>query len=947
MVVALLLTTVASAMTNSSRASESSSPAPIGLDASSYLYYNGTVNGNGGVQTVNVPAPANGTVWDLVSAKITITSSSGASGSQNSYLYDSTCTQADVSPAPSACVGLYGPNVDSLANDVMDSGKSGTIVSEGGYASSTPAGVSFYTHYDQTIHLNHDMFISFGADLSTHVSSTYYLVFDPEVGDYPSFAFFRWGNPVESLSGTAKTITIAGPPAGHYYRAEIAVSTLDLSSVPGPTRSAEIVEEPAGTVLTLIDDWTVRSTGITEDACGGYSTGQTCTSDPTGTATVWANQVVVNSGDSLEAKFVGVAGDSGVFAVIVTEYPAAPAAPTGLAASSSTTSSLTWSWTNPAGTLTDDYLFWEAGSACSAATEVNLGAVADSYVLGSLASGTEYCAYVEASSAGGTSSASTVATGTTAPTNPPAAPTNLTAAPANASAIELTWTNPGGPLVDDLIDQYSSSICSGTPTVVDVGSVVASYAVGNLSADTTYGYEVAASNLVGEGPWSACANATTEANATNGGGSPAAPTNLSATAASSSSIDLSWTNPSGALLDDYVATYSSLECTGSAVSINLGAVAQTFVSSGLSASTTYSFEVEASNSAGIGPASICAAATTASNGGVAQNNSSALDLTATTPVGDVVPGLVVQVEFQVQSQNLSVTLAPTDGTGNGSYYDVPAGTTIANVTLIGQNYSLNSYTVVTPATNVLQLIVVVTPVTPAGNNTTSSQWVQFSERGLPADVTWWVSVAGPANESLTSSGKTINFDLENGTYPYAIGAYSGYNASVPSGVLVVPSAPSNFVVNFTNQPGSTRGPPSPGSGFGASSSALLQTLAVIAVAIALVGSIVCGTFLSARRRMAPLGSPRMATEVYDGTMELLRSAPARTASAFGTTWRALRRRTRIRSPEPSDPMLGERTGTPSLSNGFLARTRGVLVSTASRVRGGVSALARRVRARLR
>ena len=935
----------------SPRASGQSPTAPFVADSSSYLYYNGTIDGNGGTQTLDIPAPSNGTVWDLVSAKITIYAASPVGSSQNSYLYDSTCTQADVSPAPSACVGLYGANVDGIANDVMDPGKDGTVVGEGGYASSTPAGVSIYTHFDQTIHLNHDMFFSFGADLSTHVSSTYYLVFDPEVGDYPSFAFFRWGNPVESLSGTAKTITIPGPPAGHYYRAEIAVSTLDLISLPGPTRSAEIVEEPAGTVLTLIDHWTVLSTGISEDACGGYSTGQTCTSDPTGTATVWENPVIVSSGDSLEAKFVGVAGDTGVFAIIVTEYPAAPAAPTGLGVSASTTSSLTWSWTNPAGDLTDNYLFWEAGSVCSSPTEVNLGAVSDSYVLSSLASGSEYCAYVEAATAGGASPPSATATGTTVPTSVPGIPTDVAAVPENSSDIQLTWVNPSGPLTGNSIDQFSGAICSGTPTELSLGSVVSLYDVGNLSAETTYSYEVAASNVVGEGAWSACANATTEANATSGQGQPSAPTNLSATPSSSSSIELLWTNPTGALTDDYVYTYSDLECTGAAVSTNLGSVEVSYASTGLTASTTYSYEVEAANAVGPGPVSGCAAATTESNGGAAQNNTTvqndttALDLSAETPVGAVVPGVVVQVEFQLEAQNLSVTLAPTDDSGNGSYYDLPAGTTIANVTLIGENYSLNSYTVATAGANTVQLLVVVTPVAVAGNNTTVSQWVQFAEQGLPTEATWWVSLTGPVSELLTSSGKTINFDLENGTYQFSVGTYSNLNASEPAGVLVVPSSPATYFVNFTSPPATTPG--TPGGGTGPVSAAAVQTIALVAVAMALVGSIVLGTFLSARRRLAPVGSPRMAVEIYSDTLVLLRSAPARAASALGTSWQALRRRVRLHPSGTSRAAGLEQGRTPSLPKLILVRTQGVLLAAAGWFRGRVLGTARWFRERLR
>ncbi len=872
-VLALLMSSWSASLGPTARASDTPPDVSSAPAAASYLYYNGTISGDGGTQTTYVPAPANGTVWDLVSAKITITASSPVGSSQNSYLYDSTCTALDVSPAPSACSGVYGPNVDGIVNDVMDPGQDGTTVGEGGYASSTPAGVAVYTHFEQTIHLNHDMFLSFGADLSTHVYSTYYLVFDPEVGDYPSVAFYRWSDAVKPLSSTPKTVTLPSPPTGYYYRAEIAVASIDLSSDPGPTRSAEILEEPAGTVLALIDDWTVRGTGVTEAACGGYSSSQTCPSDPTGTATIWDDQVIVSAGQSIEARFVGVSGDTGVFAVVLTEYPAAPAAPTGLSATSSTSSSLTWSWTNPGGDLTSNVFFWEAGSTCTSPTKVSLEAVADAYTLGSLASGTEYCAYVEAVSAGGTSPASAAATGWTTPTTVPAAPTNVSATPTNSTEIQLSWTNPSGPLTADYVEQFAVANCSGTPFVLDVGAVATSYGVTNLTAATNYGFEVGAANVVGEGPPSGCVGATT------GVGAPSAPTNLTASAVSSDAIALAWTNPSGVVTDDVVYTFGGAGCTGVGISTDLGSVEVNFTSTGLSAITTYSYEVAASNSIGEGPVSGCAAATT--SGAVGQNNSTVLELTVTTPFGDSVSGIVVEIEVATGVQNLSIVLGPTNDSGNATYTGLPTGTTVTNASLMGQNDTMNSYTVTANTTDVVQVLVVVTPVPSDANNTTGNTWVQFTEQGLPAGSTWWVSVTGPETENLTSSGTSINLDLENGTYQFVIGSNSYLNASQPSGELDVPNAPATLPVNFTNLPAVTSGS-SPG-GPGLTSAQLWQTVTFAVVAVGLSGALVLGTYLSARRRTARVLRRRARARGSEDAASFLGSArfPGPRAPAIG------------------------------------------------------------------
>ena len=93
-----------------------------------------------------------------------------------------------------------------------------------------------------------------------------------------------------------------------------------------------------------------------------------------------------------------------------------------------------------------------------------------------------------------------------------------------------------------------------------------------------------------------------------GGGTtaPAAPTGLTVTGTTSSSVSLSWTAPSGTVSGYYVNENGSraASVTGTTATI-----------SGLAASTTYSFTVIAYNSAGQSPASSAVSATTSSSGG--------------------------------------------------------------------------------------------------------------------------------------------------------------------------------------------------------------------------------------------------------------------------------------------------------------------------------------------
>ncbi len=91
-----------------------------------------------------------------------------------------------------------------------------------------------------------------------------------------------------------------------------------------------------------------------------------------------------------------------------------------------------------------------------------------------------------------------------------------------------------------------------------------------------------------------------------GGTAPAAPTGLSVTGTTASSVSLSWTAPSGT-----VTGYDVFENGTQAASVSGTSDTVT----GLKASTSYSFTVEAYNSAGSSPQSGAVSATTSASGG--------------------------------------------------------------------------------------------------------------------------------------------------------------------------------------------------------------------------------------------------------------------------------------------------------------------------------------------
>src|SRR5256885_970343 len=180
-------------------------------------------------------------------------------------------------------------------------------------------------------------------------------------------------------------------------------------------------------------------------------------------------------------------------------------------------------------------------------------------------------------------SATTLADVTGMDTIAPSTPAGLTASAASASRINLSWLaatdNVGVIRYGVYRDGVQIAVVAGT-----------SYASRGLAAATTYSYTVVAYDT----SWIASAqssavSATTKALADTQ--APSSPTNLAATAGSSSQIDLSWSPAT----DNVGVTGYRVYRNGTLAASPIG----TSVSiTGLSAGTTYSFTVAAVDAAG-------------------------------------------------------------------------------------------------------------------------------------------------------------------------------------------------------------------------------------------------------------------------------------------------------------------------------------------------------------
>src|SRR6201997_1717611 len=134
---------------------------------------------------------------------------------------------------------------------------------------------------------------------------------------------------------------------------------------------------------------------------------------------------------------------------------------------------------------------------------------------------------------------STVASGVIPDTQPPTAPSGLTAT-VSGSQINLSWTAS----TDNVgVTGYRVERCQGAgcSTFAQIATpTTTSYSDTGLTASTSYSYRVRAADGAGNlSSYSSTASATTSAGADTQ--PPTAPSNLTATAAGSSQINLSWT----------------------------------------------------------------------------------------------------------------------------------------------------------------------------------------------------------------------------------------------------------------------------------------------------------------------------------------------------------------------------------------------------------------------
>jgi len=258
---------------------------------------------------------------------------------------------------------------------------------------------------------------------------------------------------------------------------------------------------------------------------------------------------------------------------------------------------------NPADVSAPDY--WNSNM--HAADSLG-GTAGGKYTFSTVANGKVYVA---------TTSATIVVYGTTGPPPPPPnPPTNLAATAISSSQINLSWTastttTPG--LTYSIFRSTTSPFSPGSGNQIASGVSGTSFPDNGLAPSTQYFYLAEAVDSGGSSGPSNEASATTLP-PTPCTTVPSAPTGLTATATSSSQINLSWTASTAgtgcSITYNVFSSTTSGFTPSSSNQIASGLTSTSFPNSGLAASTTYFYVVEAVDSAGSSGASNQASATT-------------------------------------------------------------------------------------------------------------------------------------------------------------------------------------------------------------------------------------------------------------------------------------------------------------------------------------------------
>jgi fibronectin type 3 domain-containing protein len=356
--------------------------------------------------------------------------------------------------------------------------------------------------------------------------------------------------------------------------------------------------------LSWTDNANNEETFRVEQSSGG-SAFQEVRSLPAGTTGVRISGLAASTAYSFRvraANLTGLSGYSNTASATTSAPPQTiPTAPSALISQTVSASEIQLFWTD---TSNNEQTFRVEQSTSGGAFQQvqSLPAGTTGVRISGLGASTAYSFRVRAANAAGLSGYSNTASATTSAPPPtiPAAPSALTAQTVSASEIQLSWT--AGSNNEETFRVEQSTSGGAFQEVQSLPAGATGVRISGLGASTAYSFRVRAANVAGLSGYSNTASAATSA------GAPAAPSNLTAQALSTTEIQLNWQD--NAINEDLFLLEKSTDGVNFSQFNMRGVNTTAFKVVGLTAGTTYSFRVRAKNAAGTSAYSNPATATT-------------------------------------------------------------------------------------------------------------------------------------------------------------------------------------------------------------------------------------------------------------------------------------------------------------------------------------------------
>jgi titin len=576
-----------------------------------------------------------------------------------------------------------------------------------------------------------------------------------------------------STPASAQQQTLPNPPAAPTNLSASAVTqtgfTVNWTAPAGPVTSYELdygtAQNFAGATTIAIADGTATSQAL---------------ASLTQNTTYYVRIRAKNTG--------GTGANSDVLTVLT--LPNAPAAPTNLAANAIGPSGLTLTWSAPAGPITGYVVQYSTASDFSASPQQVTVGNSTSQAITGLSPNTTYYFRVKAQNAGGESAYSTPPLSVI---TLPGAPGGLVASNVTTTSMSLNWTPPGGTVTSYQLDVATNAGFSGATTISGITTLP--YALTGLSQNTTYYLRVRAVNTTGNSDNSPSISVLTL---------PNPPGNLSASGVTATSVTLTWAGPGGSL-DSYELVVSTggnpvqtLTPVGSATSQ---------VVSGLTANTSYSFQLRAKNSQGFStPISINQLTLPGAPSGLSASavSQTSFNLSWSLPGGTLT---AQEVQYATNSGFTGATVLPiADGTTTNTTLTGLSANTTYFVRVVAKNGTGSS----DPSTPISVLTLPNPPAAPtnlsASNVSQQSLTVSWSTPGGPltgyvldmATDNGFTSIVQTLNPGSGATSQGVSGLTANTTYYFRLkaqnnGGESAYSATLQTTTLPnLPGAPTAF-----------------------------------------------------------------------------------------------------------------------------------------------------------